>query len=547
MIQFSLFAFGLAQLFRQYELERHIAQAEAYRLKELNIIKTRFYTNITHEFRTPLTVISGMADQILHPVESKKLIQRNSNRLLHLINQMLGLAKLETGNLSLKMTQADLVSYLQYLVESFHSFAESRQIQLEFFHQVQNRVMDFDEEKLQSIISNLLSNAIKFSPEGGKINIEVKELFEESKNELTIKVKDSGIGIPDDKLEHIFDSFYQVDDSITRRAEGTGIGLTLTKELVELMGGRIEVQSRLNEGSVFTITLPITRNAPLNEPQKTIVAIPGSTTPVKETEVLHLDKTNSVEEDQPLLLIIEDNYDVITYVRFCLREEYKILSAENGEVGIEKAFQKIPDIIISDVMMPLKDGFEVCATLKNDERTSHIPIILLTAKADIASRIEGLERGADAYLAKPCEKKELLVRLQQLLQLRRRLQERYASGAVPAPSSDKGFQIEDAFLQKIRLLVEENLDDADFGIAELCRALLLSRSQLHRKLKALTNRTTSRVIRTIRLQNAKTLLQSSELTIAEVAYDTGFKDPNHFSRVFKEEFGMTPSELRSQH
>jgi len=526
----------------KYELQRHLTKAEARRLKKLDAVKTKLYTNITHEFRTPLTIISGMADQIAGHQVSKEMIQRNSRKLLRLVNQMLGLAKIEAGNTTLNMIRADVIVFLKYLVESFQSYAQTKRIELSLYQEMDQLVMDFDEEKLQIVVSNLLSNAIKFSPEDSKIVVYVKIELNGNEDKLCIKVKDNGIGIPSKKLSHVFDSFYQVDNSHTRKGEGTGIGLTLTKELVELMGGRITAQSNLDIGSEFTVILPVHYNAPMAE--MNMIPEVQSYIPIAENVIdSQVDRLANLE-DQDLVLILEDNPDVITYIRACLPKHYRVEVAENGAVGIDKALDLIPDIVISDIMMPIKDGFEVCSTLKNDERTSHIPLILLTAKADIASRIEGLERGADAYLAKPFEKRELLVRLDQLVALRRRLQERYAAGILPAPSSDKGVQMQDAFLQKIRTLIEEHLDDSEFGINELCHSLFLSRMQVHRKLKALTNRSASHVIRSIRLQNAKKLLKTTELTISEIAYDTGFNDPNHFSRVYKEKYGVTPSERR---
>lgn len=530
---------GIIMGIRQYELKRYFAKVETQRLKELDHVKTRLYTNITHEFRTPLTVISGMAEQIMeYPLEAKEVIQRNSQQILRLVNQMLDLAKSESGNLPLKMIQADIVLYLQYLLESFHSYAESKDIGLFFYEETQIRVMDFDEEKLQSIISNLLSNAIKFSPVGSKIILHVKD----EGQMLITKVKDQGVGISPEKLPYIFERFYQVDDSHTREGEGTGIGLTLSKELIELMGGSISVKSRLGEGSEFIFSLPIHHDASIQKPEMVQKSDLFSSTSGKTDAALI--PVLSVDENRPLLLIIEDNADVIAYIRIFLQEQYQIEVAVNGAEGIEKALELIPDIIISDVMMPLKDGFEVCATLKQDERSSHIPIILLTAKADAASRIEGLERGADAYLAKPFDKQELLIRLQQLVELRLRLQKRYASTDIQEPADDKDIQIEDAFIQKVREIIAENMSDSAFGIPKLCEALDMTRMQLYRKFKALTNQSASPMIRSIRLKNAKFLLENSDLNVSEIAYDTGFTDPNHFSRVFKQKYGVAPRDIR---
>ena len=528
-------------------------QEQAEKLLEMDQVKSRLYTNITHEFRTPLTVISGMTDLIdQQPAKAKELINRNSKGLLRLVNQMLDLAKLESGHLQLEMVQADIVPYIQYLLESFHSYGDSKNIQLTFQKEVDRVVMDFDEKKMESIISNLLSNAIKFSKENGQVNL----LMRVENNQLLLQVKDNGIGISPEKLPHVFDRFYQVDNSSTRQGEGTGIGLTLTKELVELMGGEISVESSTSDGigTVFTVRLPITQNSPVIT-LRTNTGMAKSYIPTSDEVASNGYLLNPSEDSPltthhsplPLLLLIEDNEDVATYIEECLKTRYTVDWASNGAMGIEKALETIPDIIISDVMMPEKDGYEVCQTLKNDERTSHIPIVLLTAKADVESRLEGLGVGADAYLAKPFLKEELYVRLEKLVELRQKLQARYVAlirtNNTPSAVSSE-LSLDDLFLQKIHDLVIANLDDADFGYEQVAQQMLLSQSQLFRKVKALTDQSVSVFIRSIRLQKGKELLQESELTVSEIAYQTGFSDPHYFSRTFSKEFGVSPKSMR---
>ena len=556
-LSYILAAFGLIYFVRKSELEtqrlRHRLEMErlsAEKLKEVDQLKSRLYTNITHEFRTPLTVISGMAEMIEKPDKSKELILRNSQGLLHLVNQMLDLAKLESGNLQLEFRQADVVPYVQYITESFQSFASSKNIRLVFYPEISHLVMDFDENKLQSIVSNLLSNAIKFSNEGGEIIINLQEKRLKKEPWLVLKVKDKGIGISEDKLPQVFDRFYQVDNSSTRKGEGTGIGLALTRELVELMGGKISVTSKPGEGSIFKVELPVRRAAPvagLHQPQPETTAV-SIVEPAKEV----MDVNEPVDLDQPLLLIIEDNADVVTYIRSFLQEQYNIIVAVNGAEGIEKAFETIPDIILSDLMMPEKDGFEVTQILKTDERTSHIPILLLTAKADIDSRIEGLTRGADAYLAKPFDKKELQVWMEKLIELRARLQAKYAGSQLFNPSSageitdhqepDAGenLQIEDAFLLKIGQIMEEHFKETEFTVVQLCHTVGMSQSQLYRKVKALTGKSIVAWMRSFRLHKAKSLLENSSINISEIGYQVGFSDPAYFSRAFSEEFGVSP-------
>ena len=549
---------GLFWSIYQFQIKRQFEKQEAQRLKELDSLKTRLYTNITHEFRTPLTVIMGMSETFSdtkNPAYKKaqKLIMRNSKNLLNLVNQMLDLAKLESGNLRLNLRQENIIPYLQYLTESFQSVAQMKNINLTFYTEVDNLVMDYDEEQIKQILSNLLSNALKFTPESGKIILHCSHI--KAASQLQIKVKDSGIGISEENLQHIFNRFYQADNSSTRKGEGTGIGLALTKELVEVMEGSISVSSKLEKGTEFTVVLPIKREAPFKTEHPEQSPLNGEVLVDTEDLPAIIAKSSAEDSDLPLLLVVEDNPDVATYIYTILKDQYNIQIANNGRIGIEKAIEIVPDIIISDVMMPEKDGFEVCATLKQDERTSHIPIILLTAKAADEDKISGLEFGADAYLTKPFNKEELFIRLRKLVELRKQLQAQYSkhtpetstNGAEtkPAPSPAPR-PIEDAFLVKLKDMVHEKMVDPNLSIEYLCKKSLLSHTQLYRKLKALTNQTPSQFIRGIRLEEAMKMLKSSELSISEIAYDVGFNDPNYFSRIFQKEFGESPSNMRKK-
>lgn len=401
--------------------------------------------------------------------------------------------------------------------------------------------MDFDASKLASIISNLLSNAIKFTPKGGEVSVHLDIITLAGIAYFSIQIKDNGKGISIEAIPHIFDRFYQVDSPAVRPYEGTGIGLALTKELVDLMKGTIQVRSELAQGTEFVIQIPIHKYAPLVEPFGHVAP------PVPDVAIstAHFSEEWATEaSDLPLVLVIEDNKDVAHYIGTCLQGKYQYLYAANGKIGIEMALERIPDLIISDVMMPEKDGFEVCATLKTDERTNHIPIILLTAKAAVQDRLTGLAQGADAYLAKPFDKEELWIRLHHLLALRKTLQQKYSEQFLAGTAEEISIQEEDPFITKARAIVLAELDNEDFSLHELSEQLFLSRSQVHRKLKAVTGLSTSIFIRNIRLEAAKKLLISSELTIAEIAYEVGFKTPNYFSQIFKETFGKAPSDLR---
>lgn len=561
VLLFLAFVGGIVYFLRRRWLLQNqllLEQEEALRLKELDGFKSRLYTNLTHEFRTPLTVILGMTEQLEEDTLSSlgestredqlktgfQLIKRNGQNLLRLINQLLDLSKLEDQSLQLHFIQSDVVNFLRYLTGSFQTLANSQNISLQFFSDIRRLDMDIDPDQLTQIYTNLVSNALKYTKSGGNIVIRTSRRAQE----LVLEIQDSGIGIPEADLPNIFDRFYQVDGSNTRSGEGTGIGLAHTQELVKLLEGRIEVESTVGTGSTFTLFLPIQNIAPMQSLVKQVDSTPQGTTAVDALV------TATTEEIQKLL-IIEDNPDVVTYLKSCLKDRYQLEVAYNGQIGIEKALESIPDLIISDVMMPEKDGFEVCDTLKHDQRTSHIPIILLTAKSDQSSRLTGLRKGADAYLAKPFDKEELLIRLEKLAALSLRLQEHYASWAekamypevVPekkAPNPETPFDLEDKFLQQIKFVVDKEIGNADFNPNQLCQALGLSSSQLYRKVKAITGTTPALFVRKLRLYKAKELLQTTELNVSEIAYEVGFSSPSYFSRSFAEEFGSSPVENR---
>lgn len=537
----------LADRFYRFQLSRKIAASESKRLKEINQLKNTLFTNITHEFRTPLTVIKGMTDSIKSNFQTKKhdgleksldMIERNSDSLLNLVNEMLDLAKIESGNMELQMVQTDVIPFLKYLSESFSSFAEENQIKLTIYSEIDSLVMDIDTNKLTSIISNLLSNAIKFTPELGKIIVHINKVNENENEYLFIKVKDNGIGIAEEDLLSVFNRFYQKDASTIRENEGTGIGLALTKELVELMHGTIKVQSSLKTGSEFTVRIPITRTASISDH---VNYSRVSRRSIDLTEVTPSKVTLDPKSELPLVLIIEDNLDVAHYLETCLKNKYDTLHAINGIKGIEMALERIPDIIISDVMMPGKDGFEVCEALKADERTDHIPIIILTAKASVEDRIKGLSHGADAYLAKPFNKEELFTRLDQLVLIRKKLIGKIQKEGFNTLLKKRTRNPKLQFLKKVIKLIHKEIGDSNFGSEELAKKLLISESQIYRKIKAITGKSTAVYIRSIRLQYAKDLLINTDKTVSEVAYDVGFNDPSWFSRTFKDEFGISPS------
>ena len=528
--------YGLLKKRWQQQAQVELKLAEAARLKELDEVKNRFFTNITHEFRTPLTVILGMAEQLkLHPKinweQRLSTIEKNGGQLLDLINQLLDLSKLQEGSLQPEYVQGDLVTYLRYLTESYQSFAFSQQKNLAFFSTEEEVLMDYDPQKMQRILGNLLSNAIKFTPEYGNIKVAIKK----EDSQLVINVSDTGQGIPEKDLPYIFDRFYQVDSSTTRKGEGTGIGLALVRDMVELLGGTIRVESEIGKGSTFEVCLPISNNAILEMEHRKSIPFISPSTIVTDDPIPPVDRRG---RDRLLVLLIEDNPDVTDYLQACLGSDHHYLTARNGRLGVELATEHVPDIVISDVMMPEMDGFEVCETLKTDPRTSHIPFIMLTAKATVEDRIAGLSRGADAYLAKPFHQEELQVRIEQLVAQRRAMQEHFSrNGELPSDKSDSS---EVTFLQQLHTTIHEHLDEEDFDVPRLCRAMGMSRTQLHRKIKALTDQSTTEYVRNTRLQEARRLLETTDLSVSEVAYQTGFKHPNNFSTVYKKRFGYSP-------
>ncbi len=551
--------------FYRFQLRRSIAEKEAQRLQQLDVFKSQFFTNITHEFRTPLTVILGTTDALIdenngpamtgnHPHSPLQLIKRNGEGLLRLINQILDLAKIESNAWQFKDVQGDVLPYLRYLCESVQTIARIQNIQLTVESPESEIVLDYDPECLRQIVHNLLSNALKFTPAGGRVTVRADLILPDSPSSkiptFKITVSDTGTGIAPQDLPYIFDRFYQAGNLIKAGAGGTGIGLALTKELVQLMGGAIVATSALDKGTTVTASWPVTRHA-RKEPE---FAAPGKIRAAADPDTSEL-RTIPVAPvpERPSLLLLEDNLDVVTFLTTCLQDKYQLDFTYNGQTGIARALETVPDLIISDVMMPGKDGFEVCETLKNDLRTSHIPLVLLTARADFESRIAGLQRGADAYIAKPFRREELLLTLHNLLRAQTALKSRFDKNAlvaaIPHPANAGipalSFDPEDVFVQKLRQYVLDNLDKTDLSVEDLSRAMTMSYQNLHRKLSVLTGLAPVQFIRLLRLAHARTLLQTTGRSIGDIAGAVGFNDAKYFSRVFTEEYGKPPSAERT--
>jgi len=525
---------------------------EAEKLQELDTLKTRFFTNISHEFRTPLTLLVGPLADLRKKFPTEDLVQvmqRNVSRLQTLINQLLDLSKLDAGELKVEVQSEDVAHFFSYILASFETLAHNRNIHFSIYQSHRSLEAQFDADKLEKIITNLLSNAFKFTPPNGRVTVEILYIPKATTIDVLLTVKDNGIGIDDQRLLRIFDRFYQVDDTSHRNYEGTGIGLALVKELVDILNGKISVQSQVNQGTTFWVEFSLAASshemASTNQAFEilhtdTSIAILLTDESVNEQKLVPMD-------EQPMLLIIEDNPDLRLYLRRIFETDYQVIEANDGQHGLELALQTVPDMVIADLMMPRLDGFGLCERLKTDERTSHIPVVLLTAKATLADRIEGLGLGADEYLQKPFNKEELTIRVKNLLQQRRLLREKFSLRAAVSPNDPAVLQempqtLDTQFLQRVREVVDEHLSESGYEVETLCKTLGISRTNLHRKLKALTGSSSTEFIRKVRLERAAQLLRMSRKSVSEVAYQVGFESLSYFSKSFQEEFGVVPSE-----
>jgi signal transduction histidine kinase/AraC-like DNA-binding protein len=542
---------------RTAELER-----KNYQIMEMDQMKTRFFANVSHEFRTPLTLILSPLENMLlkENLEEKdrdnlEMMYRNAVRLLGLINQLLDLSKIDAGRLKVELIEHDIYKVLRMITRSFTPLAERKKIDYRVEIPDGELITYFDHDKLDKIIANLLTNALKFTPEKGKVSCRIKLIDKKEgmiKNFLEIVVQDSGRGIPAEQLEKIFDRFYQVADTWKNGISGTGIGLSLTKELVTLQHGKIVVESKPNEGSRFIIKIPLGKDhlkehefvvKPLEEIKDDLLIVKFR---MHDFETAGEKSEDFVSEqvDQPVLLIIEDNADVRQHIYENFEKEYLVKQSKNGKEGWEKAVALVPDLIISDVMMPEMNGVELCKKLKTDERTSHIPVILLTARADVEDKIEGLETGADDYITKPFNIKELLTRSKNLIEQRKKLREKYTHQIDLEPGEIAVQSADERFLKRALEIIEKNMGDCDFDVNNFYPEMNMSRMQLFRKLKALVNQTPSELIRNMRLKRAAQLMKQNFGNIAEITYEVGFNNLSYFAKCFKEKFGVLPSEYK---
>jgi signal transduction histidine kinase/ligand-binding sensor domain-containing protein/DNA-binding response OmpR family regulator len=540
-----------------------VEELEIKKLQEMDTLKMHFFSNISHEFRTPLTLIVGPIDTLLKDIKDESqiihlnVIKRNANRLLRLINQLMDFRKIEEAKLEMNFDKSDLIHFIKDIFDSFNHEAKERRINYSFIQTCSFLEVWFDHDKLDKIIYNLLSNAFKFTPDGGSIGLSLivdeasaKYSGVQAKRTIEIIVKDSGIGIPKESQQKIFDRFYQVKNYLT--TQGTGIGLSLTYELIRLHYGNIFLESEPNAGSKFTVILPLwTEESELPSASLALRIYKESEPKItKESAPEPITQTGYEEKNElnlPDLLIIEDNPDMRLYITNEFKDIYKVTEAHNGTVGIEKAFEEIPDAIICDVMMPGIDGYEVCRKLKQDEKTSHIPILMLTAKSSEQHTIEGFESGADDYIAKPFSSTILKVRIKSLINSRELLRRKFIKDPFAAIKDFSPSKTDEALLKKAYAIVEKNLSNPDFEVSDFAYEIGMSRTQLYRKISAIAGQTVREFIRIIRLKKAAELLVTSEMNITEIADGVGFGSQSYFTTSFTEYFGINPSKYVEKH
>jgi len=573
-VLYILFGIFLMWLFRRYILvsaeyknKIKFEKLEQSKIREVNKMKLEFFTNISHEFKTPLTLILGPLQNLLKMEandskarESLLIMDRNANHLYRLINQVMDFRRAESNQLQLNISKGNLVDFCEEVVSSFHVLANEKHLNLSFKSELTELIMDFDPDKMEKILNNLISNSIKYTPNLGIISVSLsliknkkskKDNQQDEPPKVEIIVEDTGIGIPKNKTSKIFGRFYQVEGSNRANSFGSGVGLALTKKLIDLFQGEIEVLSKENEGSTFILRFPLVAMPAIHQEPKqgsNIEVITNLEENPIEEEVLDEVPVDDVVKKMPLLLIVEDNPDMQRFLKSSLERNYKILQAFDGKQGLEMALENVPNIIISDVMMPNMDGIEFCNEIKQNEITNHVPIILLTAKASIDHRIEGIEVGADAYIPKPFDMRFLKIKTQKLLEEREFLKEKFASKGITLDSQKIGINnTEKAFLEKAEKVIEENIMNSEFGVEDLAKALSFSRMQLYRKFKSVRGLSANEFIRAYRIKKAALLLRETDLNVSEILYDIGFTNRSYFSKCFKQNFEMSPKEYSKKH
>lgn len=539
--------YNLSKQKKEFETEQKMR--EARQLLEMDEMRFRFFTNISHEFRTPLTLILNPTEKLLKSAKTDEdrnllgIIQRNATGLLDLVNQLLDFRKLDVKKDTLNLSIGDAVSFIKDICYSFTDMAGRKLLNYSFSATVPELRMEFDSEKIRKIVFNLLSNAFKFTNNGGKIDVNVSLVQQINADEKFLKfsVSDTGVGIPSKDLDRIFERFYRVETAENGHQTGTGVGLHIVSEYVKLHGGQVTVESIEGKGSVFTVLIPARQY--MVEEIKLSTNLQQKLCDVNEPEPV---KEEDKKKKLPLMLVVDDNDDFRSFIATLFEEQYRIVIAENGEKAYKIVLDRMPDIIISDVMMPVMDGFEFCRKLKQDIRVSHIPVILLTAKTGDENKYTGLESGAEDYISKPFNMEMLSLKVSRIIDRQRKIQEQFKKKIDINPSEIEITSMDEKFVKKAVALVEANINNAEFLVEDLCREMAMSRVYFYKKILSLTNKTPSEFIRFIRLKRAADLLEKSQLYVNEVAFQVGFNDPKYFRKYFKEEFGLSPNEYKKQ-
>ncbi|MEO6288222.1 MAG: two-component regulator propeller domain-containing protein [Dyadobacter sp.] len=547
----------LIQIRENYKTEIRAEHLETEKARELDRIRAGFFTNISHEFRTPLTLIITPLEQFIsdstsgHWRRQFQSMHRNASRLLRLINQLLDLSRLESGSFSPNVSQQDEVGFVHQVVQSFLPQAVKQGIELRIDTLGDGQAVWFDQDIVEKVLYNLLANALKFTASGGSVTVRSQLVdsgvtSSDRTTRLLLEVEDTGIGITPENARHVFERFYQVDGKNEIKKTGTGIGLALTRELVELHLGSIRVESQLGVGTAFVVELPVHIGAfPVPWLSRRTEGSPQTLLSQDReagSSLLNLSTVSSGRESLPLVLVAEDDDDLRQYLAECLGGTYRVHTAPNGRQALAYAQTEIPDLIVSDWLMPDMDGVQLCHALKSDERTSHVPVLMLTSRSSNESKVEGLDAGADDYVTKPFNLEVLRSRVRNLIQIRHKLREKYSRVLTLQSAPVTTEAVEEVFLHKVLAIIHSRLSDPELDVSLLEEAMCLSNTQLYRKLKALTGKGGNELIRNVRLQRAAQLLKATDRQIAEIAYEVGFNDPNYFNRVFKKEFGVSPGE-----
>ena len=509
--------------------------------EDANKAKLQFFTNISHELRTPLTLIADPVNYIIHDdnLNSQQrsmlqIVQRNVLVLTQLVSEILDFRKVQNGKMELRLSDFNLAESMKQWIMLFSASAQKKHITISM-DAPDTIMLRADQDKIERICYNLLSNALKYTSEGGEITLTAKE----ENGRVMISVADNGCGISSDELPYIFDRFYQAKNA----GRGTGIGLAIVKAFTELHHGEVSATSIEGKGSTFTIHIPVRQKGEVtNQPTEKIEQLvePSSAEEVPN-QARHIDELiQPYQTDKPEVLIIDDNIDIRTYLRSVLSEKYNVSEAADGKVGLELARKIVPDIVLSDIMMPVMDGLAFCQQLKTDKAISHIPVILLTARSLDEQRAEGYEHGADAYLSKPFSLRLLLSRIDNLIESRKKLNQTWSKGVEDDEIGNISNEIDKSFLKQLRKIIQENLANSDLSVEQIGDEIGLSRVQLYRKVKALTGYSPVEIVRKARLTRARHLLQTTERTVSEVAYAVGFSTPSYFSKCYKDEFGENP-------